>query len=642
LQQLPWRALGLNIFLVIEHYPWNPANILSAMTPSHPIARRESTGAFARDLGSLWPVALGVSAAAFTVLAGMRVWMVAELGWSGAYPGIYYHLMAAYDWLGAGISVASLLVAWRFLPRGVGVDVARWLAEHRFAVSCLVTVAMVILANLVCGGLALTQDEFAPLTQARVFAAGKIAGEWPPDMMNLLLPKIYWNWFFVKAIDTGRFISNYSPGHAILIAPFARLGVETASNAVISGLALLAIASIAGRMQDGTAGGAAMLLTLASPAFWAYGLGFYSMPAHLLVNMLYVLLMMQRSLVATAAAGTIGGFGLSLHNPFPHAVFAAPWILALACEPRRWIRIPLLALGYAVVYVPLALGWDDYKDAIRHETMVAQPAENPAAAAPQSTDSWLERIYAYPDQVRSAFAFEGAWPVFRHRLFALLKLIAWDAPALVVLASWAAFRNRHDRLTRLLAASAIVTFLGYTFVRFSGGHGWGYRYFFPTWGVLPILAGAAAAGSGTVPRAAQVILTAAVVAGPLAVPVRLWQIHGFYAAHFSVEPVVPSEVVVLPEFDPRRSLVFINPSNLPFRRDLVQNDPFLRTGPIRMNTTGDEVSALVARGLAAERTATPVLVTRNPNGCVWYLLPQQLNRESRWPPDVVPMGEPSP
>jgi hypothetical protein len=610
------------------------------MTASDQMPRRESLEDYGREPGYLWAAALGVSATSFMVLAAIRVWMVVELGFQGAYPGIYYHLMAAYDWLGAGISLAALVVAWRFLPHHVGVDVARWLAEHRLAVSCLVTFAMVILANLVCGGRALTQDEFAPLTQGRIFAAGKIAGEWPPDMMNLLLPKTSWNWFFVKAIDTGRFVSNYSPGHALLIAPFAWLGVESASNAVISGLVLFVIASIAGHIRGSHAAGAAMLLTLASPGFWAYGLGFYSMPAHLLVNMLFVLLLMQRSLEATAAAGAMGGFGLALHNPFPHAVFAAPWILAMFREPRWWIRIPLMASCYAVVYVPLALGWDDYKAAIRRETTVAQPAAAVATMSPGLPTPLLDRVQSYVDQVRSAFTFEGAWPVLRHRLFALLKLVAWDAPALLVLASWGVFRNRHDRVTRLLAASALATFLGYTFVRFSGGHGWGYRYFFPTWGVLPILAGTAAIGPGTMPRAAQVILTAAVVAAPLAVPARLWQMHGFYAGHFSAEPAVPPEVAAaLPEFDPRRVLVFINPSNLPFRRDLVQNDPFLRKGPIRMNTTGDEVSELVARGLADEGHATPRLVSRNPHGCIWYLQPYRETEQTRL---ASPTGEPSP
>jgi hypothetical protein len=118
------------------------------------------------------------------------------------------------------------------------------------------------------------------------------------------------------------------------------------------------------------------------------------------------------------------------------------------------------------------------------------------------------------------------------------------------------------------------------------------------------------------------ILTAAAIAAPVAVPARLWQIHGFYANHYTQEPAIPPDAGIdLSKVDSRRLLVFVNPSKEPFRKDLVQNDPFLRTGPIRMMTVGDEMSESVARGLAAERRANPVLILHNPRGCIWYLQP---------------------
>ena len=575
----------------------------------------------ARLLGRdrLWLAAVAVAAAAFLFLAALRIKMIADLGWEGYYLHIYYNLMASYDWLGAGISLASLLGVWWLSRQEIGIRAAELLERRRITVACIAALAMFLLANVVCGGRALTQDEFAPLTQGRIFGAGKMAGEWPAEMMNLLQPSVYWNWFFVKSAGTGRFISNYSPGHALLIAPFSRLGIESASNALISGLVLLAITTIAGRLHGSRAAGAAALFTLASPVFWAYGLGFYSMPAHLLANLLFVLLMMQGSLTATGAAGTIGGFALSLHNPFPHAVFAAPWILSLFRQPRWLVRIPILVVCYAMVYVPLALGWDDYKQFIRQEGEQVKPV---AAAAAEPVLSPLARVAGYVEQVRGAFQLDEAWQMLQHRLFAMMKLISWDAPALLVLACWAAWQHRRDRWTALLAASALVTVVAYAFVKFSGGHGWGYRYFYPTWGVLPILAGAAVAGSRPVPCSVAAILTAAAIAAPVAVPARLWQMHGFYACHYSQEPAIPPDAGIdLSKVDLRRLLVFVNPSKEPFRKDLVQNDPFLRTGPIRMMTVGDEMSESVARGLAAERGANPVLILHNPRGCIWYLQP---------------------
>lgn len=570
----------------------------------------------------LWLAVLGVAAVALALLAALRAKMLAEIGWDGSYTHIYYHLMAAYDWLGAAVNLLALLAAVGLSRHALGEQAAALLAKHRVVVGGLVVLLMFALANLVCGGRALTQDEFAPLTQGRIFAAGKLAGEWPVGMMNLLMPKLYWDWFFVKAAHTGRFVSNYSPGHALLIAPFSWLGIETASNATLSGLSLLAIASIAERLDGRRGAGNAMLFTLASPVFWAYGLGFYSMPAHLLVNMLFVLFMMQNSLGATAAAGAVGGFGLALHNPFPHAVFAAPWLLAVARAPGWYTRLPCLAVCYAVVYVPLALGWDDYKQSLRQEGGHAASTTEGQGTTPAPSISWEGRIAAYAGQVSSAFTFDDAWPVLQHRIFAFLKLVSWDAPGLLVLACWSAWRDRRDRWKFLLAASVVTTFFGYTFVRFSGGHGWGYRYFFPTWGALPILAGTAVAGRERVPCSIAAVLTAAAIAAPVAIPARLWHIHDFYAEHFSAEPSIPAGAGLDgAPIDPRHLLVFINKSDVPFRHDLVQNDPFLRSGPIRMVSLGDDVSETVARGLAANQAAVPLLVARNPCGSIWCLRP---------------------
>ena len=63
------------------------------------------------------------------------------------------------------------------------------------------------------------------------------------------------------------------------------------------------------------------------------------------------------------------------------------------------------------------------------------------------------------------------------RAAALVKMWVWAIPGLFVFAALGVARCRADLNVRLLASSAILTFVGYLFVGFDQGHGWGYRYF---------------------------------------------------------------------------------------------------------------------------------------------------------------------
>ncbi|MGG2305238.1 hypothetical protein ACE4Z6_27835, partial [Salmonella enterica] len=79
--------------------------------------------------------------------------------------------------------------------------------------------------------------------------------------------------------------------------------------------------------------GLAILLTVASPVFFANGISYYSMPAHLFANALYALLLIDPTPRRAFAAGLLGSIALTLHNPVPHLLFALPWIGWLALRP---------------------------------------------------------------------------------------------------------------------------------------------------------------------------------------------------------------------------------------------------------------------------------------------------------------------
>ena len=79
------------------------------------------------------------------------------------------------------------------------------------------------------------------------------------------------------------------------------------------------------------------------------------------------------------------------------------------------------------------------------------------------------------------------WPnanVLNARAASFVKMWVWAVPCLFVFAALGVLRHRENPKVRLLAASAVLTFVGYLFVTFDQGHGWGYRYFHSAWGVI--------------------------------------------------------------------------------------------------------------------------------------------------------------
>jgi hypothetical protein len=174
----------------------------------------------------------------------------------------------------------------------------------------------------------------------------------------------------------------------------------------------------------------------------------------------------------------------------------------------------------------------------------------------------------------------------------------------------------------------------------SGGHGWGYRYFYSAWSCLPFLAAGLAAESrpcetaedshessrGVVPvdllRAAGL---AALLSLVFCLPVRLWQIHGFIADHLSQMPPKPADAGLI-----QGDIVsFLDPRQGYFRNDLVRNDPFFEQGPYVFVSQGPEQDKLVIENLAETTGLRARMIHADYRGSTWILQP-------------APQGESSP
>ena len=200
-------------------------------------------------------------------------------------------------------------------------------------------------------------------------------------------------------------------------------------------------------------------------------------------------------------------------------------------------------------------------------------------------------------------------PLLRLRLIGLAKLWIWAVPGIIPLAVAGWWLRRSDVRIRLLALSCVTTLVGYLFVAFDQGHGWGFRYFHAAWLCLPLLAVAAMATKGqTASRSAQSVQRYASGAAALmlipATAVQAWQVHDFMDRHLAQLPQSGTGVA---------RVLIVNTATGYYAADLVQNDPFLRGSQMRLISHGRSANEALLHELFNGMTR----LSRGYRGEVW-------------------------
>ena len=489
---------------------------------------------------------------------------------------IFFVLFAYKDYPGAVCALLILLGALfgsRYVPAR---RIVQWAGDQPLLIAVVTAPLLAIGTLVIYHNHPLAMDEYAAYFQSRVFAAGHLSGRFPVPLLDWLVPPRFQGYFLNVSRGTGSVAETYWPGFALLLAPFMWAGVPWLCNPVMSALTLLVIHRLALVLfDDREAAGFALLFTVASPVIFANGISYYAMPAHLLTNSVFALLLVHPTPARAAAAGAVGSLALVLHNPVPHILFAVPWLVFIATRRGSLRLIAALISGYVPLCVLLGLGWFLFSGHLLREGLLSATA----SLAPSVRLRSMIEVFSLPD-ARVVLA----------RVIGIAKVCVWGVPVLIILAAAGAIRWRGNVLCRLLGASALLTLFGYFLVPADQGHGWGYRYFHSAWMTLPLLATAALFRPARSPRetgtparlfedsdtksfvAACILLTLVFGVG-----LRAWQLQDFVA----------SDLRQVPQYEGTARRVVILDGRFSFYgADLVQNDPWLRGQEIRMYSHG--------------------------------------------------------
>jgi len=452
---------------------------------------------------------------------------------------VFLVLMAAF-------AIAFAVAARRAMPDETidasWLDVSRWRLGHLALVSVLVLMLASAGTTLVMHALPLSMDEYVAVFQSRIFASGQRRTVvpsawqdfgWPLTPVFVAYDPIQHTW-----------ASQYLPVYSALRALFVESGADRFVNPVLAALALPLAYACARRLwpeERWRAWLAAGFLASSSQLLFMSMTG-YAMPAHLVLNLVWLYAFLRNDRLGWLLAPVLGGVALGLHNPFPHALFVAPFLLLILLQ-RRWGW----TLYFATVYVV----------AIAGRYMWARSVQMGGQGAS------LFGLFQTPGILM--FAVQG---------LSLTVALSWQTPILALAILWSAVAWRSlSTVERALLAGIVLSLVFFLFFPSTQGHGWGYRYTFAVLGNMALLgvvgidAMRKALGDTTVKRYLVASLALTVV---VQWPVRAWQVERyvrpFALAHDYVEHLDADVVIV----DPTTSWYGI---------DLVRNDPSFTKSP---------------------------------------------------------------
>ena len=504
---------------------------------------------------------------------------------------VFYFLFAHNEVAGLAIVAVFSSVAAGFLfrsrerPHGSQIekDGTAWPAWYYGGVAALVFFTAAMGSQLVFHDYLLTADENLADFQAKIFMRGQIQAEVPAAWLPVV--RVIKPTFIEYFPTTHRWNATYLPVYAAMRAVFQSIHLQSLLNPFLAAVTVLALYGTVRNIwpESKTNARLAVLLLATSSQFLLMAMTAYSMPAHLALNTVWLWLYSHRDRRLFFLAPIVGILALGLHQPFFHALFAAPFLFRLVLK-RQW-RASFI---FAAIYMAGCALWLYWSRHFRAEF---------------GTGS-----------VTSIFKLSNPRMAFVQPMDFLL-VIGWSClatPLLAILGARQGFRLKPILQDALI--SCVLTFGFYYFFYLDQAHGWGYRYFH---GALACLVLVAIAGlerlRGLIgERRAHLFVYTAVAASILIqFPLRCFQAERFVRPYARANAAIHS----MPQ-----KIVGLDPRDAWYSADLIRNDPFLEDRPVVValyQLHPVEIAALQkngdARFVTREQLARLGLFTNSPN-----------------------------
>jgi hypothetical protein len=287
----------------------------------------------------------------------------------------------------------------------------------------------------------------------------------------------------------------------------------------------------------------------------------YSMPAHLLFNLIWVYCYTSKQNRMGLLLPIVGVIALGIHQPFVHGLFVAPFLIRLLRE-RPW----KFSLYLGLVYLVGCLFWLSYWKFV-----------TPHPSLDLSNHATI-------------FSLPGIVQFFIIQPTNLFLILSWQSLAITILTFYAIRKWRKlDSLQHDLLWGFALTFGFYFFIAFDQGHGWGYRYIYGVLGNLLLLAVAGwyelREAIGT-EKAVNFLIATLAVALFIQFPIRCVQAEAFVRPFASAMRYLESR----PE-----PFILIDDQEIWYSADFIRNDPFLRNRPKFFSSrklSGDQLEQL--------------------------------------------------
>lgn len=450
------------------------------------------------------------------------------------------------------LALAALVILGASLIRLGKRDVAAKNPIFIWSVSGLLVGAALVGREVILLGYDLSRDEQLASFDAAVYATGKLAAPLP----QLWIPRAQAlnTDFMLPVAEQTAWISGYLPMNSAIRGFFEMFD---ASNLVSPIALLIGAIALIGCVQriwpgKGSYTTIALLFYFGSGQVLVTSMTTYAMQLHLALNMLWLLLFLQRRTATDLAALVVGFFAVGLHQPLFHPLFAAP-ILATLLFSKEWKR----ATFYFLAYCLIGAFWAYWPTITVETTGIPLPGYQQGYASRLQNALLLERPTGLLEMITN-----------------LLRFITWQHILLLPLFVIGFSIARQDALFAALATGLVFTVLVMTIILPYQGHGFGYRYLHGFIGSAILLAiHGWDRGIEFKDRWGSLLFRTSLGTFVIIIPLQLFFANAFYSPYAKASENLS---------DLESDYVVISSRAAPFAIDLVNNDPFLMDRPVRL------------------------------------------------------------